>query len=47
MGWEIRMNRQMMDRVVRGVARLAGKFAHSAKLEDESRKNLAGLGYGI
>lgn len=27
--------------------KLAGRFAESAKLEGEIKKNLAGLGYGI
>ena len=45
MGWEIKINGQVMDKVLRGMARLEGQFAQSAKLEDESRKNLAGLGY--
>ena len=41
------MNRQVMEQVARGVGRLVEQFAGSARLEDESRKNLAGLGYGL
>ncbi len=46
MGWEVGMNRQVMDKVVRGMARLEGQFAQSAKLEGEVRKNLVRLGCG-
>lgn len=35
------------DKMARLTAQLAEQFAESAKLEEEIRKNLAGLGYGI
>ena len=47
MGWEVGMNRQVMDKMVRGVARLVMQFAESVKLEGELMKSLAGLGYGL
>jgi len=46
MGWEIKINRQVMDKVLRGMARLEEQFAQSAKLEGEVRKNLVRLGCG-
>lgn len=45
MGWEIKMNRQVMDKVMRGVARLAGQLAGSVKLEGAIMKSLVGLGH--
>ena len=39
------MNRQVMDKVARGVAKLAEQFAGSARLDGGAKKNLAGLGY--
>ena len=35
------------DKMARLTAQLAEQFAESAKLEEEIRKNLAGVGYGI
>ncbi len=35
------------DKMARLTAQLAGQFAESAKLEDEVKKNLAGLGYAL
>lgn len=47
MGWEIKINRQMMNRVQRGMARLVEQFAGSARLGSDTKMNLAGLGYGL
>lgn len=41
------MNRQVMDKVARGMARLAEQFAGSVKLEDEIKEYLVGLRHAV
>ena len=47
MAWKIKINRQMMNRVQRGMARLVEQFAGSVRLDGDTKMNLARLGYGI